>query len=75
MKSILKDLLVFAGTFVVMLTGLVAGLIAAQTKVSLWYIWMPASFISWLVILPAYHYWHQAFKKFFKVTDVSDTAQ
>ena len=75
MKSILKDLIVFTGTFLVMLTGLVGGLIAAQTPISLWYIWMPASFISWLVILPAYHYWHEAFKKFFSSKDDSNKAE
>jgi hypothetical protein len=74
MKLFLKDLAVFVCSYLVMFVAFIGALVAAQTKLELWYIWVPALLLSWLIFVPTYLYWRDVFTALFNRNDDSDPA-
>jgi hypothetical protein len=74
MKSLLKIIAADICVYIVMLIGFVGALVAAQTKLELWYIWLPALLLSWLIFVPAYLYWRDVFNALFNRNNDSNPA-
>ena len=65
MKSFLKHFLVVACSVVTLWIGAIATIVYAVTDLSVWYVWIPALVISWIILFPVWEYWKAVFSSLF----------